>query len=340
MIRISVLCIAITFLLSFQLIAKELPVEAQQMLDELGAPEVQQRNNGKKFQCKHGGHKTIIISPLADATLFTADYNNCREAGSTRDGYYEVIIRDWEIVGKSSKRSINGELQDAARAGDVKKVGEMVGKGADVNYAENFRMDGSVEDSGWTPLMSAAMTGNIEIAKLLVNGGAWVNYMNSRVISALFLAANGGFIDVVKLLVEHNAYINNSDFEQVTPLMAASMNGHQQVVKYLVEKKAGLNLSHKDGDSALMFALANRHSEIAQFLIEAGADINIRNRYGASALLIAIAENNESIVSTLIMHKADTTVRTSSGKNVLEIAISKGNENIIKMLKSALASGA
>jgi len=329
----SVLCTILVSSLSLQAVAKELPAEAQRILDDLGSPAVQQKNNGKTFRCTYGGHKTVKVAPLADSTQFSGDYSNCREAGHIRDGYFEVIVRNWEIVGQSSKRSINGELQEAVSAGDIKEARVLIAKGADVNFAKRISLVNAGEVDGWTPLMSAAMTGNSEMLKLLVKSGAWVNYMNSRAVGALWLAAGSGSLESVKLLVARRAYINNSNDEEVTPLMAAAMNGHYQVARYLVDAKADINRIHKDGDSALMFALANRHNDIAQILIDAGADINIRNRFGVSALLIAIAENNEAMVQKLIQHKADLTVRTESGKSAIDIAAAKGNENIIRMLK-------
>jgi ankyrin repeat protein len=328
------LCMFLSF--SETVFAEKLPVEAERMLNDLGSTEdLQKKNNGKTFRCRYGGYKTVSVSPLADAALFSGDYDNCREAGSTRDGYFEVIVQDWEVVGESSRRSKNGELQDAVRKGDVKKARELITKRADVNYAEDIPVEGGGSVSNWTPLMSAAMTGNAELIKLLIKAGARVNFMNSRAVSALWLAAGSGSIESVRLLVTSGAYINNSNYEDVTPLMMAAMNGHYQVAKYLVDSGADINGIHKDGDSALMFALANKHTKIAQLIIDSGADINIRNRFGATALLIAVSENNEEMVRNLIRLNADLTVRTESGKTVLDIALAKGNQDIIEMIRQA-----
>ena len=173
-------------------VTDKLPAKAQRMLDDLGSPEEQEHNNGKKFTCHYGGTKTVTVSLLEDAVMFSGDYNNCREAGITRDGHYEVIVQNWEIVGESSERSVNGQLFDAAVAGDIGKVSTLIKKKADVNYAEDMRTTSGDNVRGWTPLMSAAMNGNVDMAQSLVKAGAWVNYMNSSVTSALWIAANNG----------------------------------------------------------------------------------------------------------------------------------------------------
>ncbi len=313
--------------------ASALPAEAQQMLDDLGTPEVQLRNNDKIQPCIHGGSKKITVSLLENTTIFSAEYSSCREPGSTRDGYFEVIVRNGEIIGQSSKRSISGELFDTVQVGDVAKVKELISKKADVNYTDTIPTTDGGSIEGWTPLMSAAVYGNTEIVKLLIKSGAWVNFMNSRAVTALWLAVGNGNLDVVKMLVVNKAYINNRNSEDVTPLMHASMNGHFNVVKFLLGAKADMNIVHKDGDSALMLALANGHSEVARLLIDSGANIDIQNRFGVTALMIAIAEDNEEMVRKLVEKNANFSANTNDGKTALDVAKSKGNEKIIKMLR-------
>ena len=331
---ISFCCALFVICFSLQVFAVDLPAEAQKMLDDLGTPEVQQRNSGKKMRCVYGGSKEITVSLLGGATIFSGDYNNCREAGSTRDGYYEVMVQNGEIVGQSSKRSVNGELFDAAKADDITKAKSLIRKKADVNYTESIATTEGGYIHGWSPLMSAAMTGNSAMVKLLLKSGAWVNYLNSRVVNALWLAAGNGNLDVVKMLVENRAYINNKNVEDITPLMNAAMNGHHNVVKYLIGSKADMNLVHKDGDSALMFALAYGHSDAARVLVDAGANVNIQNKYGVTALIIAATEGNEDMVRLLLLKKADITARIDAGKTALDIASSKGNVKIIELLRN------
>lgn len=330
----AALCAVLITSLSLQAVAKELPAEAQKFLDDLGTPEMQQKNNGKIVRCLYGGTRLISISLLGDATIFSGDYNNCRERDSTRDGYFEVMVRNGEVVGHSSKRSANGELFDAVQAGDTTKAKALIRNKADVNYTESIATTEGGSIDGWTPLMSAAMTGNADMVRLLVKAGAWVNYLNSHVVNALWLAAGSGNLKVVKLLVKNKAYVNNRNVEGVTPLMNAARNGHYSVAEYLVKAKADMNLVHKDGDSALMFALANGHGDIARLLIDAGAPVNIQNKFGVTALMIAVAEQNEEAVRLLVQNKADRTAKTDAGKSALEIAIAKGNNKIIELLRT------
>jgi ankyrin repeat protein len=333
----DILLAVLVTLFSSQVYAIELPDEAQKMLDDLGQPDLQQQNNGKLFRCVHGGTKRVTVSQLGDAAIFTADYSNCREPGSTRDGHYKIMLRNNEIIGRSSKRSINGELFDAVRVNNVARVKKLIGRKADVNYSESISTDADVYIDEWTPLMWAAFNGNVKMIRLLVKAGGWVNYLNSDVVNAVWLASRNGHFQAVRELVRNGAYVNNRNRENVTPLMMASMYGHYSVVKYLIDAKADINMVHKDGDgdSALMFALGARKNRVAKLLIDSGADIDIHNKFGVTALMIAAAEGNEEAVRMLLDKGADVNVKSAGGITAHDIAAGKGFSEIAGLLAKA-----
>lgn len=306
-----------------------------EMIVDLGGHDAVEKNSGKTMRCTFGGSRKVSVVRQARTTTLTGDYRNCRERGSTRDGLYEIVLDGDEIVSTTSKRTINGELFDAAKQGGAAKVRELIKAGADLNYTESLPTTDGGAIEGMTPLMAATMAGSLETVKVLVAGGAWVNYLNGMVLNAFWIAAHNGNLEIVKYLAKHGAYINNSNREDVTPLMAAAMNGHSGVVKFLIGAKAKINAVHKEGDSALMFALAGKHTEIARFLIDAGADINIRNKYGVTALIIAAAEGNEEIARTLVAKKADTAAMSTDGKTALDVARAKGLTGIVNLLEKA-----
>lgn len=293
-------------------------------------------NNGKVIPCFHRGTKKISIVRKGDATTYTGEYRNCRENGKIRDGIYTVVAAGKYIVDYTSQRSINGELFDAVIAGNAAKVRKLIRSKADVNYTESIRSkDGSYVDE-WSPLMSSVLSGNLEIMKQLVAGGAWVNYMNSRVVNALWIAANNGQLDMVKFLAGKKAFIDNQGIDGISPLMAAAMNGHQEVAEFLVRIKADLNLRNVNGDNALMLALQNDHTPIARLLIQSGIELNQRDTSGATALMIAIVEGNEEIVRLLLEHNVDLGAKSGSGKTALDYATLKGNAVIEDLVKKAL----
>lgn len=310
-----------------------------EMIADIGGHDAVRANSGKTLRCTYRGTKKITIIQNVGQTSYTGEYGNCRENGRTRDGIYEIVLRGDEIISSSSRRSKNGYLLDAALDGNAGKVRELIKAKADVNYTESTsRIEGAYIDE-FTPLMAAVVSGSLDVVKQLVTAGAWVNYMNSLAVNAVWIAANNGQLEIVRYLVAHGAYIDNRNIEDVTPLMAAAMNGHLDVVKHLVAAKAKLNFvhNHQEGDTALMFALAKGHTAIARLLIDSGADINIRNKLGVSSLMIAVAEGNEEIARKLLDKKADLTAKTDKGMTALDIAIAKGYSRIADLIKQAQA---
>lgn len=92
-----------------------------------------------------------------------------------------------------------------------------------------------------TPLMTAASVGKLEIAKFLLDSGA---YINNRCIyngmTALDTAAYAGHLEMVKLLFKHGAIINWEEFDY-TPLIIATEEGHEEIVEFLLESGANIN---------------------------------------------------------------------------------------------------
>ncbi|MBT0652306.1 ankyrin repeat domain-containing protein [Geomobilimonas luticola] len=312
--------------------ARDVATSIEDMTADLGVPAQHKKNNGKVLKCEHRGTKQVTLSSDNETTTYKATYLNCREKGTVRDGIFEIVKKGDEVVANTAKRSVNGELFDAVLANDTGKVKTLLKKKADVNYSEsiNKAKGGAIDE--WTPLMSAVMNENTEMVKLLVGAGAWVNYMNSEAVNALWIAANKGNLPLVKYLVSRGAYIDNQGVDDMTPLMLAAINGNYALAKFLIKSRADLNLKHKEGDSALMFAVSRGHMEMAKLLIDSGANLNIQNKYGITALIIASVEGNSEIVEKLVNSKADQTLTTDFGKTALEIATAKGHTKIVELL--------
>lgn len=304
-----------------------------EMIVDLGGHDAVRKNSGKLMRCADGGTRKVAIVKRGITTTYRGDYRTCREGGSVRDGIYEIVFKGDEIVSSTEERSIDGQLFDAAKEGNAAKVRTLLKARADVNHAESIPLaDGGSLDE-LSPLMAATMAGSLDTVKVLVAGGAWVNYLNSMAVNSLWIAAHNGNLEIVKHLAAHGAYLNNSNSEDVTPLMAAAMNGHFGVVKFLVEKKVRIDAVHKEGDTALMFAVARGHTDIARFLIDAGADVNSRNAFGVTALIIAAAEGNDEVARKLLEKRADTTPRTTDGKTALDVARAREMHSVVDLLE-------
>ena len=89
-------------------------------------------------------------------------------------------------------------MNDAALNGEMEKVEELIGKGADPN---------KVDPDGRTALMFASFNGHTEIVRLLLDAGAEVGIRDALGRTALLYASTGPFAESVKLLLDHHAAI-------------------------------------------------------------------------------------------------------------------------------------
>jgi hypothetical protein len=121
---------------------------------------------------------------------------------------------------------------------------------------------------GWTPLMYAALYGDVGSCKLLLDRGAVVNASNAAGGTALIYAVDD--LGKTKLLLERGADPNVRSGEGRTALMIAVGKSEPfPVIKLLLEKGADAKLKLPDGRGALALAAADPQS--LQLLLDRGA---------------------------------------------------------------------
>jgi ankyrin repeat protein len=114
-----------------------------------------------------------------------------------------------------------------------------------------------------SPLMLAALNGDLALARVLINRNADVNKTGW---SPLHYAATNGHLDVINLLLEENAYIDATSPNGTTPLMMAAHYGTSSAVKLLLELGADPMLKNEQGLAAFDFANRASHTDSAMII--------------------------------------------------------------------------
>src|SRR5262245_25180830 len=178
-------------------------------------------------------------------------------------------------------------------------TGMLLEAGADANVSN---------EDGQTALMLAARTGNVAVAKLLVQHGADVNKRESyRDQSALMWAAAQGHADMVAFLVSQKADLtvtakDNEWMTQIsseprvqyrptgglTPLLYAARAGCLACVTSIVQGGADVDRPDPDGMTPMMMALDNGSPAVAHYLLGRGANPHTWDWWGRTPLYIAV----------------------------------------------------
>lgn len=105
---------------------------------------------------------------------------------------------------------------------------------------------------GETPLMMAAINGDLPLVKTLVlNHRAQLDHIGW---TPLHYAASKGQLEVVQFLIANGASVDSLNFGGTTPLMMAVQSGNEYLVKVLLDKGANLQLRNNLGLSAIDIA--------------------------------------------------------------------------------------
>jgi ankyrin repeat protein len=122
------------------------------------------------------------------------------------------------------------------------------------------------DEYGQNPLKVAAVYGRVAVVRVLLEGGANIEWTNKYQSTALHAAALNGELDVCRLLLDWGAKVDPVARWKYTPLHDAAREGYLSVVKLLVERGADVGLKDVDGETASDMARSNGHSDVADWL--------------------------------------------------------------------------
>lgn len=196
-----------------------------------------------------------------DPALLTA-----KNAQSQSAVLFSIYNRQKEVRDLLLSRGVQLELHEAAAAGDVARVKELVEK--DASLAKGFSPD------GFPILALAAVFGQFEVTKYLHAKGGDVNAAatNGSGYNALTGAVTSGHTEIVKWLLENGADPNYRYANNYSPLLNAAANGHLEILQLLIAHGADLHAKTNDGKTALAFAEERKHGAVADYLRAAVRD--------------------------------------------------------------------
>ncbi|XP_075472865.1 ankyrin-2 isoform X9 [Ascaphus truei] len=222
-------------------------------------------------------------------------------------------------------------LHIAARKDDTKSAALLLQNDHNADVQSKMMVNRTTE-SGFTPLHIAAHYGNVNVATLLLNRGAAVDFTARNGITPLHVASKRGNTNMVKLLLDRGGQIEAKTRDGLTPLHCAARSGHDPAVEILLERGAPLLARTKNGLSPLHMAAQGDHVECVKHLLQHKAPVDDVTLDYLTSLHVAAHCGHYRVTKLLLDKRANPNARALNGFTPLHIACKKNRIKVMELL--------
>ncbi|XP_068160854.1 ankyrin-3-like [Antennarius striatus] len=266
--------------------------------------------------------------------------NGSSQSIATEDGFTPLAVAlqqgHDQVVSLLLENDTKGKvrlpaLHIAARKDDTKAAALLLQNDHNADVESKMMVNRTTE-SGFTPLHIAAHYGNINVATLLLNRGAAVDFKARNDITPLHVASKRGNSNMVRLLVERGAKIDARTKDGLTPLHCGARSGHEQVVGMLLDRGAPILSKTKNGLSPLHMATQGDHLNCVQLLLHHEVPVDdVTNDY-LTALHVAAHCGHYKVAKVIVDKKANPNAKALNGFTPLHIACKKNRVKVMELL--------
>nr|XP_042122073.1 ankyrin-3 isoform X3 [Peromyscus maniculatus bairdii] len=266
--------------------------------------------------------------------------NGASQSLATEDGFTPLAVAlqqgHDQVVSLLLENDTKGKvrlpaLHIAARKDDTKAAALLLQNDNNADVESKMVVNRATE-SGFTPLHIAAHYGNINVATLLLNRAAAVDFTARNDITPLHVASKRGNANMVKLLLDRGAKIDAKTRDGLTPLHCGARSGHEQVVEMLLDRAAPILSKTKNGLSPLHMATQGDHLNCVQLLLQHNVPVDdVTNDY-LTALHVAAHCGHYKVAKVLLDKKANPNAKALNGFTPLHIACKKNRIRVMELL--------
>ncbi|XP_053767426.1 ankyrin-2 isoform X44 [Desmodus rotundus] len=266
--------------------------------------------------------------------------NGANQSTATEDGFTPLAVAlqqgHDQAVAVLLENDTKGKvrlpaLHIAARKDDTKSAALLLQNDHNADVQSKMMVNRTTE-SGFTPLHIAAHYGNVNVATLLLNRGAAVDFTARNGITPLHVASKRGNTNMVKLLLDRGGQIDAKTRDGLTPLHCAARSGHDQVVELLLERGAPLLARTKNGLSPLHMAAQGDHVDCVKHLLQHKAPVDDVTLDYLTALHVAAHCGHYRVTKLLLDKRANPNARALRGETALHMAARAGQVEVVRCL--------
>jgi ankyrin repeat protein len=249
-----------------------------------------------------GNGRTSVAQVLLDSGANPNSPEGESSLDKAIDGKYADLV-DLLIARKASpmaKANVFNPLLRAIAHSNAPLVKRLIELGADVNFLDFYQPRNNPKPPGWgtpiyaagkvTPIMQAALVGQVDIVKMLLEAKADPKMVNEELESPLSLAIENLHPEVVRLLLAAGASPEPTprrwslQLSSLLPLRAVTSNPSAapaaiEILQLLVAAKAPLTHSDVASDTVFTYAMSVRdpkvREQILEILLSGGAEMAV-----------------------------------------------------------------
>ena len=214
-----------------------------------------------------------------------------------------------------------------------------------LNQPEQYDLNSTYGRHYHVPLIAAAAKGKIEIVKLLLDNGAYVEARDSSNMTALHVSTSEGNQTLTKMLLDYGADVEARDNHLHTPLHCAKVG----TARLLLSRGANIEAQNSeiqtplhcratDGNESMVRLLLDHGADFeardcqlqtplhcakvgtARLLLHRGANIEAQNRWKQTVLHCAVFRIDECTVRLLLDQGMSMEAQNDKGETALEVA--------------------
>lgn len=231
-------------------------------------------------------------------------------------------------VSTTKKPMTSEDLQRAVTKGDVETVRNIL-------PGLSWQAVDSPDKFGLSPLMITAQRGYPEVARVLLESSADVNFQSTSGKTALMMACFSGNLEVAQLLRQHDAKWDLVDRTGSTALHWAVDGASLDMIRWMLQN--GCVVDTKDETSGwtplMRVAAVSGNVNVAKVLIHHGANVHTMDKDGKTTLMNAALNGNEALVKLLVKKGVSVMLKSEHGKTALDFAKSFERERVIQFLQ-------
>lgn len=222
-----------------------------------------------------------------------------------------------------------GEIHEAVTAGNLDRVTELLR--SDPALVRSPSEAGCAE----LPLHLAAMQGQVEIARLLLQSGADIDGFDRDESTPLHVAALHRKSEMVRFLLDQGADVNRRDKNGAYALSFAISGGDPTAIQMILDAGADLNHVSPQGGTLLPSACMRGLWDLVDLLLERGVDINQGDRNGTTPMHWVAYRDDAARVAEMLRRGAKASAADSNGMVPLHAAAERGALGTAKALLDA-----